>query len=255
VLVVEDDPNSANLISLYLGRGGYQTELATDGQQALEKARRLQPMAITLDIMLPRLDGWEVLRALKLDEQTHHIPVLVVSIMDNEELGYALGADDYFVKPVERRALLDRLSRYASANGAARGGLKVLIVDDEPSAVDLLAAMLGPTQHQVIRAGGGAEGIARAREDRPDVILLDLMMPEVSGFEVISTLRADPATENVPILVITAKDITGEEKKYLNGHVAAVLQKNSVGSVQLLAWLDDILKRLDAAREVAHGVC
>jgi CheY-like chemotaxis protein len=132
ILVVEDDLRSANLISLYLARGGYRTEVATNGREALEKARRLQPLAITLDVIIPELDGWEVLRELKLSDATREIPVVIVSVVDDERLGYALGADDYLVKPVDRRALLARLARYNS---------RVLPTDDCTPGGDLIGLL------------------------------------------------------------------------------------------------------------------
>jgi signal transduction histidine kinase/CheY-like chemotaxis protein len=248
VLVVEDEPQAANLLALYLARGGYRTELARDGAEALEKARALRPDAITLDIMLPRLDGWEVLRGLKDDAATRDIPVVVASVVDNQSLGYALGAVDYFVKPIDRRALLARLERYRSSTARSR----VLAVDDEPDALALVAETLRPAGYDVESASGGRAGIAAATARRPDVVLLDLMMPDVTGFDVVEALRADPRTRDVPVLIVTAKELTAEEKALLSGRVAGVLQKGTGGAVELLDWLDRIVGRRPAAGEVAH---
>jgi len=244
VLVVEDDVRAANLLTLYLGRGGYRTDVVADGAQALDAAKALQPVAITLDILLPSLDGWEVLRELKRDEKTRDIPVVVVSVVGNEELGYALGAVDYFVKPVDRQALLARLGRYTFTTKVRQREVRVLVVDDDPSAVTLLDGILRPAGFTVLGATGGAEGIATAQADHPDLILLDLMMPDVSGFEVIRALKSDDHTRNIPILVVTAKDLSDEDKVALNGHVAAVLRKGDLAGVELLALLDEIVARL-----------
>jgi signal transduction histidine kinase/CheY-like chemotaxis protein len=253
VLIVEDDPQAANLLTVYLERGGYRTAVATDGEQALTAARELQPFALTLDILLPKLDGWEVLRALKLDTRTRDIPVVVISVVDDEPLATALGATDYFLKPVDRQALLDRLARYTFTTKLKEQPVRVLVVDDDPAALDLLDGMLRPTGFTILRADGGAVGIERARVEQPDLILLDLMMPVVSGFDVVAALKTEPTTRDIPILIITAKDLTAEDKRMLNGHVAAVLQKGTLGRVDLLTWLDEMLRRVGwhAAQEAA----
>ena len=250
VLIVEDDPRSANLVALYLARGGYRTEIAKNGREALQKAEALNPLAITLDVILPELDGWDVLRELKQNEATRDIPVMVVSIVDNEQLGYALGATDYLVKPIDRHALLSRIDRYIE--GARTPGLRprVLIIDDTPSAIELLQGTLGQAGFLPIAARGGAAGIVAAREERPDVILLDLMMPDVNGFEVVNALKADPETRGIPILILTAKELTESDKDALRGQVAMILQKGSVAGVDLLGWLDDALGKIRPEREL-----
>lgn len=254
VLVVEDDPRAATLLTLYLSRGGYHARVSTDGEQALEQARELQPDAITLDILLPTLDGWEVLRALKLDSTTRDIPVIIASIIDDRDLGFALGATDYFVKPVEREALLARLDRFTFARRTTYCEVSILVVDDEPASAELLAGMLEPAGYTVLKADGGAEGIRLAEEQNPALLLLDLMMPGVSGFDVVDAIRANPDTQGTPILVVTAKDLTPEDKQRLNGHITALLQKGTFAAVDLLAWLDKTLEQIDdGAREYRTG--
>ncbi|HEV8634245.1 MAG TPA: response regulator, partial [Chloroflexota bacterium] len=248
ILVVEDDSTSRGLLCLYLARGGYRTETAADGAEAIAKALALRPIAITLDILLPGIDGWEVLRALKSDERTCDIPVVIASIVDDEPLGYALGATDYFVKPIDRHALLARLGRFAL--GAPP---RALLVDDDPDALSLLGAMLSPAGFRVSTAAGGAEGIALARRERPDVVLLDLMMPEVSGFDVVEAMRGDPLTREIPILVVTARDLSPAEKDWLNGKVAGVFQKGGFGAVELLDWLRKHAATADRGGEVVHA--
>ncbi|MEZ4521715.1 MAG: response regulator [Thermomicrobiales bacterium] len=245
VLVVEDDPSAANLLSLYLHRGGYQPHVAADGEEALERARTLQPDAITLDILLPTVDGWEVLRSLKHDVSTRDIPVIIASIADDRELGFALGATDYFVKPIEREALLDRLGRFAFTQRSRHRDVSVLIIDDEAASRDLLAGMLEPAGFAIRTANGGEDGINQALADRPDVILLDLMMPGLDGFHVVDAMRARAETEDVPILVVTAKDATAKDKQRLNGRITALLQKGTFASYDLVAWLDKTLERVE----------
>jgi signal transduction histidine kinase/CheY-like chemotaxis protein len=241
VLVVEDDQQSAVLMVRNLARGGYRAEVARNGTEVLEKARALRPVAITLDILLPDLDGWELLNALKRDEDTRDIPVLVVTVVDEPELGRALGAHDYFVKPVDSKALLSRLDHYTFTTRVRENRVTVLAVDDEPSNVDRLAALLEPVGFSVLKAYGGATAIEMARAQLPDLILLDLMMPDLNGFDVVSELKSDSETSEIPILIVTAKDLDARDKRLLNGQVAAVLQKGSTAGVELLAWLRQLL--------------
>jgi DNA-binding response OmpR family regulator len=237
VLVIEDDPSAASLIAHQLSTGGFRSVVARTGRQALELARTLSPVAITLDIILPELDGWEVLRTLKLDASTREIPVVVISILDDRVTGRALGAADYFVKPVEPQALLAGLARYNLTTKVKHGTVKVLVVDDEPSALDLMDRVLAPGGFKVLRAQAGADALRLADEESPDAIVLDLMMPGMSGFEVVTALKAKPETADIPILVVTSKDLTKAEKQELNGSVASVFRKGSLASVDIVTWL------------------
>jgi signal transduction histidine kinase/CheY-like chemotaxis protein len=241
VLVVEDDPKAAELLVHYLRSAGYRTEVAKEGVEALEKARRLQPAAITLDVLLPKLDGWDVLAQLKQNKKTANIPVVVVSVIDERSRGRALGAADYFVKPVSRDALVARLNRYTFITKVKEREVKVLIVDDEPDALELLAKILEPLGLTVIRAGSGEEGIRLARQRAPDLVILDLVMPGITGFEVVKVLKADLYTRAIPVLVVTAKDMNEKDKAALNGDVEAVFSKGSLASMDLVAWLEESL--------------
>ncbi|HUZ77551.1 MAG TPA: response regulator [Chloroflexota bacterium] len=241
VLVVEDDSRAANLLRLYLARGGYGTALASTGEQALAMAGELQPAAITLDIMLPKIDGWEVLKSLKQEPTTRDIPVVVVSVTDDEALGVALGAADYLMKPVERQALLSCVARCARTSGR-QPTLRVLAVDDEPAALDLISAVLEPAGFITLRASDGDTAIRLAQDEAPDVILLDLLLPDRSGFEVVRALRANARTADIPILVITAKDMTARDKRMLRGQVSAILTKGSYSAVELVTWLNEFAR-------------
>jgi PAS domain S-box-containing protein len=243
VLVVEDNPQAAEILARHLESGGFRTELARTGPEALIMARDLKPAAITLDILLPEVDGWEVLNRLKAEEATQNIPVVVVSVIDNAALGRALGAFDYFVKPVDGKALLSRLSEYTFTRKVETGPVRVLVVDDEPANLDLLETFLKPAGFDVLRAGGGQEGIEIARSQMPDLILLDLMMPRVSGFDVVGALREEEATRSIPVMVLTAKTLTEDDKRALNGQVAAVFQRDSVAGTELAAWLRRIVAK------------
>ena len=241
ILVVEDNPEAAEILARHLEAGGFRMQVARTGSEALAMARDLLPVAITLDILLPEIDGWQVLTQLKGNELTRNIPVVVVSVIDNPALGRALGALDYFVKPVDRNALLSRLGRYKFTTKVQHGEIRVLVIDDEPANLDLLDALLEPEGFTVLRASGGKAGIDVARAERPHLILLDLMMPKVTGFDVVEALRADDATRSIPIMVLTSKELTTDDKKALNGCVAAIFQRNSVAGPELVAWLRGFL--------------
>jgi signal transduction histidine kinase/CheY-like chemotaxis protein len=241
ILVVEDDPAAAELLSRQLVAAGYRTELAKTGNEALAKARELQPAAITLDIILPEIDGWEVITRLKSDESTSGIPIVVVSVVDNPELGMALGAMDYFVKPVDGRALVRRLNGFHLERTPGKDEIRVLVVDDQAANRTWLTKTLEPEGFTVIPAAGGREAIELARSVKPDFVLLDLMMPEVSGFDVVEALRADESTRDVPIMVLTATNLTEADKRLLNGRVSQVLSRGSVGTSDIVGLLKHVV--------------
>jgi CheY-like chemotaxis protein/anti-sigma regulatory factor (Ser/Thr protein kinase) len=243
VLVVEDNDQAADLLVRQLDHGGFHGVVAGSGTEALAKARELQPVAITLDIVLPGIDGWDVLTQLKHDDATRDIPVVVVSVVDKPEIAKALGALDYFVKPVEGKALLARLANYTFTNKAATEATRVLLIDDEPINLRWLATVLEPAGYSVTSAGGGHDGIELAKSSLPDLILLDLMMPEVSGFDVVEALYAEKSTRSIPIMILTAKDLTEGDKRQLNGHAKAILARGSTGGPDILAWLDRIMAK------------
>jgi signal transduction histidine kinase/CheY-like chemotaxis protein len=238
VLVVEDDPAAAELLARQLENGGFRTHLARTGTEAIAIASELQPAAITLDILLPELDGWEVMTRLKRDQATSEIPIVVVSVIDNPELGIALGAMDYFVKPIEGKELVKRLNRF---NFKHSNGTTVLVVDDEAANREWLINILEPAGFLVIQAAGGREAILLAKTKRPDLVLLDLMMPDVNGFEVVKALRADPVTNRTPIMILTARHLTNADKRNLNGHVSTILGRGSNSAADLLDHLRQLV--------------
>ena len=246
VLVVDDNRQAAEILGRHLKAGGFRMEVARTGPEALAKARRLKPVAVTLDILLPEIDGWEVLSRLKADPATRDIPVVVISVVDDPTLGRALGAIDYFVKPVDGKALLSRLEQYTFATKLKSEPVHVLVVDDEQANLDLMERVLKPAGFEVQTANGGQKGIDMARSQMPDLILLDLLMPNVSGFDVVEALGTEERTRSIPIMVLTAKVLTESEKTTLNRQVAAIFQRKSVAGAELTDWLRAIVaKRRD----------
>jgi len=245
VLVVEDDTNAYDLIASALGSAGYLSIRARHGEEALKLARDASPAAVTLDLVLPGIDGWEVLKRLKSDNDTCDIPVVIISVVDNRDLGVALGADDYFVKPVDRERLLQRIRDCTSR----RPRPCLLLIDDDEAVHTLLDAELGHQGFAFINAFNGEDGLRAARESSPDVIILDLMMPGMSGFEVADSLKDDPTTANIPILVLTSKDLTADDRRELQNKVSSFVTKGKSARDQLLREI----KRLQQRRLAANA--
>ena len=236
VLVIEDDSSAVRLLREYLEPVGYDVRVATDGEAGLIAARAERPAAVLLDILLPGIDGWEVLRRMRNDPVLRDVPVVILTVVDERDVGLALGAVDYLVKPVSRDALLACLGRHAAPpSGDHR--VKVLAVDDDPTALALIMGALEPEGFEVVLSDGGRDALDRAHDVMPDVVVCDLMMPDVDGFEVVAGLKGDPRTADVPILVYTAKDLTADDKSRLNGQIAGILVKGPDGKAALLSWL------------------
>jgi signal transduction histidine kinase/CheY-like chemotaxis protein len=237
VLVIEDDPSALRLLREYLEPIGYKIRVAPDGERGLALARERLPAAIILDILLPAIDGWEVLRRLKGEPMLRDIPVIVVTVVDEREIGLALGAIDYLVKPIQRSDLVACLERIIPVSGGLGRRRRILAVDDEPAALAFVAATLEGQRYEVIQAGGGREGVRRALEGGIDLIVCDLVMPDLDGFGVIAALRADPATSDIPIVICTARELTEEDRVRLRGHVLAIVTKGADARDGLRAWL------------------
>jgi len=230
VLVIDDDPAVRTLMSRFLGREGFRVLEAPDGEAGLRIAREARPDVITLDVIMPGMDGWSVLAALKADAEVGDIPVLMVTIEDDRKLGYALGASEYLTKPVDRGRLSALLHRY----GTARSAGPVLLVEDDEAARTVLRRALDREGWQVVEAPNGRVALERFTERRPGLVLLDLMMPEMDGFEFLEALRERGEVGEVPVIVITAKELTEADRTRLNGAVTSILAKATVGTDRLL---------------------
>jgi signal transduction histidine kinase/CheY-like chemotaxis protein len=230
VLVIDDDPTVHDLMHRFLSKEGLQMIAATSGEEGLRLARELHPGVITLDVLMPGMDGWAVLTALKADPVLSEIPVIMLSIMDEKNLGYALSAADYLTKPIDWERLAVVLERYH----CARPPCPVLIIEDDANMRDMLRRRLEKEGWKVIEAENGREALERMAESRPELILLDLMMPEMDGFQFLDEVRKHESLRSIPVIVVTAKELTPEDRQRLNGSVEKILQKGAYGREELL---------------------
>jgi signal transduction histidine kinase/DNA-binding response OmpR family regulator len=237
VLVIDDDATARELIAAHLVANGFAVETAANGVDGLKKARELKPVAITLDILMPDIDGWTVLAALKGDPELTDIPVVIVTIVDEQRRGIALGAAGYLTKPIDRERLVEILSRHRSADGPS----EVLVVEDDEEHRQLVRAILGAQGWVVREAANGRLALDALAAKLPDILLLDLMMPEMDGFELVAALQANPAWRDIPVVVVTALDLTAEDHRRLNGGVERVLSKNSFAPAELMARVGKLL--------------
>lgn len=240
ILVVDDDPAMVNLLNRTLLREGYRVTTASNGREALALAKELRPRLITLDVMMPSIDGWSVLASLKSDPVTHDIPVVMISIVDDKPLGYSLGAADYLTKPLDRRRLSEVLGRHAPHNA----GRLALVIDDLPDNREVLVSALKEQGWEIIEAENGQVGLDLYAERHPSLILLDLMMPVMDGFEFLQKLRQREDGHTVPVVVVTAKELTPEERATLNLGVKNVIEK---GAIDQAALLQEIRSRIASA--------
>ncbi len=238
VLVIEDDPGARDLLTRFLTKEGYRVETAAGGEAGLRLARELHPDIITLDVMMPDMDGWAVLSDLKADPELADIPVVMLTIVDNKNLGYALGAADYLTKPIQRDRLLAVLTKYCPPSQPAT----VLVVEDDVETQEVIRRLLEKAGIQVMVAENGRVALERLAEGQPGLILLDLMMPEMDGFQFVDHVRQHEAWRAIPIVVVTAKDLTAADRLRLNGYVADIISKDARGQEELLAEVSKMVK-------------
>jgi len=243
VLVVDDEAAVRDLMQRFLAKEGFRVVTAAGGEEGLRRARELLPDAITLDVMMPGMDGWAVLSALKADPDVADVPVIMLTIVDDRNLGYALGASDYLTKPIDRDRLVTVLKQH-------RRDRPVLVVDDDAGLRQLLRRMLEPEGYAVVEAENGRVALERLRDVSPSVVLLDLMMPEMDGFEFVAELRRHEAWRAIPVVVITARDLSRDDHERLNGYVQKILQKGEHGRDQLLAEVRELVATSVARRRL-----
>jgi len=237
ILAIDDDPAVLDLLERYLTKEGYKVVTAKSGADGLRLAAEIRPTAITLDVVMPEMDGWTVLRTLKDHPELSHTPVIMVSMTDDMAQGFALGAADFLIKPVDRTRLLSIVDKCRSPGSRVR----VLVVEDDPASSEMLTRLLGNANCEVAVAGNGVEALREIAAQAPDLILLDLMMPEMDGFQVVAALRSDDRWRSIPVVVITAKDLTESDRNRLNGDVARIFKKGTIARDELLRELGSLL--------------
>jgi len=240
ILLIEDDPAAIQLIESQLTSSGYEVVLCSQPQHALEIAAQVQPQAITLDLLMKPTSGWEILLQLKNDIRTTNIPVIVVTIVDHPSAGAALGADEYLVKPVDKVTLLRTVERCLGRNTNTSPAQSILVVEDDAPTREMIAEILKTKGYKVAVAADGASARAQVAAALPELVILDLMLPKVSGFELLAEWRADPRTADIPVFVLTSKELTKQEKEYLQAHAELVFQKQQ-------AWQEALAKQIQRA--------
>jgi adenylate cyclase len=237
IVVADDDPTGREVVARFLEREGFSVALADGGREALRLVRELHPAAVTLDVIMPDLDGWTVLAAIKGDPTLADIPVILLTIVDEKNRGYSLGAADYLVKPVDREKLTQILRRLC---GSVRG--RVLLVDDDDIIRHQMRLQLQHGGWTISEAANGRIALARIAEARPDAIILDLIMPEMDGFEFLEELRSRAEWRDIPVVVVTSKDLTAEDRARLNGGVERIIHKT--GRDETLREVGGVLSKL-----------
>jgi PAS domain S-box-containing protein len=240
VLVIDDQPDVYNIMQQNLEEAGYRVAAALSGKEGLEKARKLKPFAITLDIMMPRKDGWQVLHDLKNDPLTKDIPVIMLTIVDNKAMGLRLGAADYLVKPLNEDLVIAALERVAKNNGGEMAK-QLLLVDDDEKVHDLIKQMFADQSLNIEIAKNGKLALQKTAKSVPDVILLDLLMPVMDGFQFIEKIKENEAFQNIPIIVLTAKSLTNSEQAQLQKSVSSIVQKQALTSDSLIEQIKKIV--------------
>jgi signal transduction histidine kinase/DNA-binding response OmpR family regulator len=238
ILVIDDDPQVGNLLQQMLTKEGFDVSYANSGEEGLRLAKEIRPDAITLDVLMPGMDGWIVLSRLKAEPELADIPVIVLTMLNDYNMGYALGATEYLTKPIDRERLVTILKKFQPEQIASA---PVLVVEDDKATRDILSRTLERDGWSVTEAANGRLGLQVVTQQCPGLILLDLEMPEMDGFEFLEKMRALPACREVPVIVVTAKDITPQERQRLNGYVEKILQKGAYSREALMLEVRDLL--------------
>jgi PAS domain S-box-containing protein len=240
VLIIDDDPMARDLLKRHLKKAGFQVQTAASGAEGLALAAELKPIAITLDVLLPGIDGWAVLAQLKADPALANIPVIIVTMLEDEQMGFALGASDYLTKPIDRQRLTAVVQKHQH-NQTDNSQPVVLLVEDDRTTRELVRRTLSKNGWEIWEAANGRSALNLMADQTPDIILLDLMMPEMDGFQFVAALRQNRLWQPIPVIVMTAKDLSSEERSQLNGDVAQVLQKGMYDRQELLNQITQLV--------------
>jgi signal transduction histidine kinase/DNA-binding response OmpR family regulator len=250
ILVIDDDANARELLERTLTREGFKVVTANQGEDGMRLAREVRPDLITLDVLMPGLDGWGVLGSLKSDPRLSEVPVIMITMVDDPVKGMALGATDYLTKPLDRDRLVSLLRKFRGPQGPSR----VLLVEDDPVAREQMRRALEQDGWNVLLAENGRVALQATAETRPDLIVLDLMMPEMDGFQFLGELRRNERWRTVPVVVVTAKDLSISDKLRLDGYVQRVFHKGSYRKEELLAEIHSQLERKARAGPTTVGL-
>jgi DNA-binding response OmpR family regulator len=237
ILIIEDDLTTVHLIESQLTSSGYEVVSCDQPQRALEMAAELQPQAITLDLLMKPTSGWEILLRLKQDPRTTSIPVIVVTIIDQPTMGAAIGADDYLVKPVDKATLLAAVERCLEGREGSSPAPRILVVEDDTATREVIAELLTRKGYVVATAADGSAARAQVAASLPQLVILDLVLPKVSGFELLAEWRADRRTAELPIFVLTSKELNTQEKAYLLANTHSLFHKQR-------SWQEALSKQL-----------
>jgi signal transduction histidine kinase/CheY-like chemotaxis protein len=239
VLAIDDNPEAVDIMRKYLGEDYNVVGLLTS-EKAVEKAKEIKPLAITLDILMPTKDGWQVLRELKDTPETQDIPVIILSIVEDRKLGFSLGATEYMLKPVEKEVLLRKLRNLEKTRKVKR----ILIIDNEPDTVRLIGNVMKEAGYQVTTAYNSEDAIKSIHDFRPDLIILNLTMPEMSGFDVVEYLKTAEGVRDIPLILLTHKDLTEKEIDDLNGMIQGILNKGVLTKEDLLKEIKETISKV-----------
>ena len=242
MLGIDDDPEARDIVERFLRKDGFEVVTAGGGEEGLRLAHKLQPEAITLDVMMPDMDGWSVLRALKADPVLHDIPVVMLTMVDDKSRGYSLGATDYLTKPVDRGQLHNALTHYCTPGESC----SVLLVEDDVATREMMVCTLEKSGWAVSEAGNGREALDRLAQEIPRVILLDLMMPVMDGFDFLLEMRANAAWQDIPVIVLTAMDLTEEDRRQLSGRVEQIVEKGAFTHEQVVNLVHRVVDHTSA---------
>jgi CheY-like chemotaxis protein len=240
VLVVDDDPSVLDLLKRYLSKEGYLVECVSSGEEGLERARQISPMAIILDVMMPHKDGWAVLQEIKSDPVLKSIPVVMYTMVDEKNFGLAIGAAEYLIKPVSKEKILQVLEKFKRKTPREY----ILVIDDDPDLRTIASRTIEKAGWNVQTADNGKSGLSLLESAAPSIIFLDLMMPVMDGFEFLAAFQNREEWKHIPIVVITSKDLSMEERNRLNGIVRKIIQKGDFTPEKLLKQLSMLIPQL-----------
>ncbi|PJF22184.1 MAG: hypothetical protein CUN56_07285 [Phototrophicales bacterium] len=243
VLIIDDDPNVRELIARALTKEGFSVGVAANGAEGIRLAKQMQPDVVTLDVMMAGMDGWSVLETFKNDPDLSHIPVVMISIVNDRGRGFALGAADYLTKPIDRKKLIEILRRYRKIENTILPPGRILVIEDDDYTRDIIVRTLETEGWWVEEARDGLEGLKSIAESKPHLILLDLMMPKMDGFQFLDELQQTESGRKIPVIVVTAKDLSATDREQLHGAVAEILQKSMNDK-------DTLLKRIQSLIEI-----